>query len=846
MWIKTNNGIKLIPLLLGLCALTSLPPPLVYASEIPPANTTSTEDELLAAAASLEPAVFSVTVPTSLPIYADEYGNITVATNAAIVNNGNSSVKVTNLGITQTGPFNIADFDEDFRYKYLDAFEFAMNINGSKTQSNGSINFDASGFPAIPAGSSQLLNYSAKVTGTSTDMEDVHVTDVCLTLDWNAPVTITYNARGGTFADGTSVNTVTYTQEGKVISGTMADPTKPNCEFVGWYTDTSFSQQFTGSTTSTTVYARYRVPYTIEYAWQSLDNSHTYLLHESQSLMGLENEVVWPEVRTYDQYKNPRQQSFTVVENGVFRYNYDRTTYWLDVNYIANGTYTGGPDDWSTWPSGLSSNFLSVYINGAYSGGGRDYCKTQPFESYYEIVLDLPEDFYYLGTFNEGVDKWNNGTVLYRKPDHGNNTENVGKRVIINSLTDSTARYYIAFDPNGGEGSMNQMTMAFESGGSEIDWLNKNAFSREGYTFGGWMTTPDGDTAQYSDDQKVSGLSSTDGETITLYALWIPNSPLGLIEDEASETEDTEETDVPGNEENEEAEDEETDTPQEDENPEEPSEDETPKEPDEDEEVEDENNSENPDESSPPDTPSTPEEPVPPSEEPPETPPEDTNPEDTPSDTPDNPSEPSETPESSDKPESPELPGDDENTSGKQDSPTPPETPEDDTLNEGTDGEELDKDDEEDEELDEPVIEPVYYCNLEIHVHGEDCSNAAACEEIEHEHEASCLVPQPPEEPEPPEETPEDSNPDISPDDNTQSSDTPEPPDTDEPPAPEVEPETPVEPPSVPQETPPAEEPIEPPVVETTPPDKPPEEEVETPPEGGNEPPPQEPKPSEE
>ena len=146
---------------MGLCALTSLTPPLVYASEIPPANTTSTEDELLAAAASLEPAVFSVTVPTSLPIYADGYGNITVATNAAIVNNGNSSVKVTNLGIAQTGPFNIADFDEDFRYKYLDAFEFAMNINGSKTQSNGSINFAASGFPAIPAGSSQLLNYSA-------------------------------------------------------------------------------------------------------------------------------------------------------------------------------------------------------------------------------------------------------------------------------------------------------------------------------------------------------------------------------------------------------------------------------------------------------------------------------------------------------------------------------------------------------------------------------------------------------------------------------------------------------------------------------------------------------------
>ncbi|MBQ7382516.1 MAG: InlB B-repeat-containing protein [Paludibacteraceae bacterium] len=49
--------------------------------------------------------------------------------------------------------------------------------------------------------------------------------------------------------------------------------------------------------------------------------------------------------------------------------------------------------------------------------------------------------------------------------------------------------------------------------------LTSNGFSRTGYIFAGWATTPNGDVA-YTNGQSVTNLSSTQGATVTLYAKW--------------------------------------------------------------------------------------------------------------------------------------------------------------------------------------------------------------------------------------------------------------------------------------------------------------------------------------
>lgn len=49
--------------------------------------------------------------------------------------------------------------------------------------------------------------------------------------------------------------------------------------------------------------------------------------------------------------------------------------------------------------------------------------------------------------------------------------------------------------------------------------LTSNGFSRTGYIFAGWATSPTGDVT-YTNGQSVTNLSSTQGATVTLYAKW--------------------------------------------------------------------------------------------------------------------------------------------------------------------------------------------------------------------------------------------------------------------------------------------------------------------------------------
>ena len=49
--------------------------------------------------------------------------------------------------------------------------------------------------------------------------------------------------------------------------------------------------------------------------------------------------------------------------------------------------------------------------------------------------------------------------------------------------------------------------------------LNKNQFTKEGYTFIGWSTSIDGDV-MFNDESEISNLSSKDKDVITLYAKW--------------------------------------------------------------------------------------------------------------------------------------------------------------------------------------------------------------------------------------------------------------------------------------------------------------------------------------
>lgn len=78
----------------------------------------------------------------------------------------------------------------------------------------------------------------------------------------------------------------------------------------------------------------------------------------------------------------------------------------------------------------------------------------------------------------------------------------------------SPITYTIAFNANGGTGSMSNMSCKYNSSYS----LKANTFTKKGYKFLGWATSANGKVV-YNDQQSIKNLSNT-ATTITLYAVW--------------------------------------------------------------------------------------------------------------------------------------------------------------------------------------------------------------------------------------------------------------------------------------------------------------------------------------
>lgn len=79
--------------------------------------------------------------------------------------------------------------------------------------------------------------------------------------------------------------------------------------------------------------------------------------------------------------------------------------------------------------------------------------------------------------------------------------------------------YQIAFDANGGTGSMGNQQMSYDTKAA----LNANKFSRTGYTYVGWRLEDKDNGTAYADGEEVENLTSEDGATLTMYAQWSSN-----------------------------------------------------------------------------------------------------------------------------------------------------------------------------------------------------------------------------------------------------------------------------------------------------------------------------------
>ena len=79
--------------------------------------------------------------------------------------------------------------------------------------------------------------------------------------------------------------------------------------------------------------------------------------------------------------------------------------------------------------------------------------------------------------------------------------------------------YQVKYNANGGSGTMANSMHEYGT----VKALTANGFAKTGYTFAGWSTTAGGAKA-YDNQASVTNLSSTNGDTVNLFAVWTANT----------------------------------------------------------------------------------------------------------------------------------------------------------------------------------------------------------------------------------------------------------------------------------------------------------------------------------
>lgn len=195
-------------------------------------------------------------------------------------------------------------------------------------------------------------------------------------------------------------------------------------------------------------------------------------------------------------------ESFTKVDRGWwnwirFYYTPPGGSKQTIFNMRAQGSSGGSTSSDFTQDAGMYGSIR--YTRTMTPGDGTNYdhvatftAKTSTPAGSYEIYYEIASD----------VD----GSWSARRQDNITRTFSIGVK-----------QYNIAYNNNGGSGTMSNTTATYNSNVT----LRSNTFTRTMYTFGGWAISANG-SAVYNNGQSVYNLTETHGATVTLYAVWTP------------------------------------------------------------------------------------------------------------------------------------------------------------------------------------------------------------------------------------------------------------------------------------------------------------------------------------
>ena len=317
------------------------------------------------------------------------------------------------------------------------------------------------------------------------EIEDKKVEEGIKTLlEAGVPVELTYNAQGGSLSSNQS--TITYTTLSAFVG--LSEPIKDGYRFVEWGLDSYTYNINLGD-------AKFCLA--LNANWSAKDYTISY------DLAG--GKLEGANISEYD----PEDETFTLINPTRKGYTFagwigtDILEATLEVT-IAKGTF-GNRTYTATW----TPNVNEVVFN---SNGGSGTMESLKVATQASSIL--PECIFTKAGYSfAGWSTANDNTVEYQ-----NKTEyemGVEESYILYAVWVAN-KNDIIFDANSGSGNMSNQQI--NTGVTEN--LIKNTFSKDGYYFVGWSTTPNGNV-EYEDQANYSmGTEST----YTLYAIWAENT----------------------------------------------------------------------------------------------------------------------------------------------------------------------------------------------------------------------------------------------------------------------------------------------------------------------------------
>lgn len=136
-----------------------------------------------------EAATFSVVVPTTLPISVDADGNVTTATDTAIINNSGATVAVTKVELNSQSNWTLAAYNRDILNLPVDAKQFGLQMNiGDKTvatSNSGTSDVLSDSLNAqIVKGQNCAVTYNALFPARTAAVSDTQIANVVFTVGW--------------------------------------------------------------------------------------------------------------------------------------------------------------------------------------------------------------------------------------------------------------------------------------------------------------------------------------------------------------------------------------------------------------------------------------------------------------------------------------------------------------------------------------------------------------------------------------------------------------------------------------------------------------------------------------